>query len=253
MIILIGLAAFTSSCTDGDPATPDSTACFNAEPSSGVAIGEVITFTNCSENAESYAWDFGDGNLSNEESPTHAFTSPGNFTVTLVTTANNSSDTISATITVKGSRKLQYNNTEFSVADAFLVDDGYEDGPHYYTYFGFSDENIDVDESAENWTFTSGSIHFTVELLTPSTSGFKPGTYTYTSTEDNLPSGESFFTDVEFTISSTELESVQPGSTIIVSQLAVNIYSFDFDITFGNGKTLTGTYTGDVRSFDWSN
>ena len=33
-----------------------------------------VTFTNFSSNATSYSWDFGDGNSSTDESPTHTYT-----------------------------------------------------------------------------------------------------------------------------------------------------------------------------------
>ena len=42
-----------------------------------------IKFTNASEKAELYEWDFGDGKKSVEESPTHAYYKSGEYTVTL--------------------------------------------------------------------------------------------------------------------------------------------------------------------------
>lgn len=42
-----------------------------------------VTFENKSENAESYQWDFGDGNTSTEENPSHTYKSSGNFVVQL--------------------------------------------------------------------------------------------------------------------------------------------------------------------------
>ena len=42
-----------------------------------------VKFDNQSKKAESYRWDFGDGNTSNEASPSHTFTSSGNFDVQL--------------------------------------------------------------------------------------------------------------------------------------------------------------------------
>lgn len=44
-------------------------------------------FVNASVNASSYAWDFGDGNTSNEESPSHTFAEADVYTVTLVATS----------------------------------------------------------------------------------------------------------------------------------------------------------------------
>lgn len=42
-----------------------------------------ITFENNSKKAESYEWDFGDGKISNEETPTHQYFKPGKYTITL--------------------------------------------------------------------------------------------------------------------------------------------------------------------------
>ena len=42
-----------------------------------------ITFVNESSGAVSYHWDFGDGNVSCDVSPTHIFTLPGTYEVTL--------------------------------------------------------------------------------------------------------------------------------------------------------------------------
>ena len=45
-----------------------------------------ISFDNQSEKAESYEWDFGDGNFSGEEEPTHEYRTSGNYLVTLKAT-----------------------------------------------------------------------------------------------------------------------------------------------------------------------
>lgn len=42
-----------------------------------------ITFENKSKKAESYEWDFGDGTISGEETPTHQYFKPGKYTITL--------------------------------------------------------------------------------------------------------------------------------------------------------------------------
>lgn len=46
-------------------------------------IDEAIQFTNQSENAESFTWDFGDGTTSTEKDPTKTYSNPGTYTVTL--------------------------------------------------------------------------------------------------------------------------------------------------------------------------
>jgi gliding motility-associated-like protein len=53
-----------------------------------VCLGESVEFTNTSTFPDDYdpdwSWDFGDGTTSDEESPTHVYTEPGEYTVTLV-------------------------------------------------------------------------------------------------------------------------------------------------------------------------
>lgn len=60
--------------------------------------GATVTFTNTSVDATSYSWDFGDGNMSSEESPVHMYAADGNYTVTL--TAMNENGESTATVNV---------------------------------------------------------------------------------------------------------------------------------------------------------
>ncbi len=61
-------------------------------PSAGFDVSQSdenfleYTFTNTSKDGVSYLWDFGDGNTSEEESPTHVYATPDNYTVTLTVT-----------------------------------------------------------------------------------------------------------------------------------------------------------------------
>ncbi len=68
---------------------------------SGECEGLTLAFDNNSENATAYAWDFGDGNTSNEENPTHTYDSPGTYTVRLrAFNETTCDDTIEVDITV---------------------------------------------------------------------------------------------------------------------------------------------------------
>ena len=94
---LIALMLFSScelSKDDDDDETPgEPVASFQFEVSAD--DWAEVTFTNFSQNATSYSWDFGDDSeLSTEENPVHTYSGGGTYTVTL-TAAN--ADGVSAT------------------------------------------------------------------------------------------------------------------------------------------------------------
>jgi PKD repeat protein len=79
-------------------------ACFSASSDSldddkAPIVGEKITFTNCSVEADSYFWDFGDGETSTEANPKHTYEiggeDDGEFQVTLEATNKKGTTTTS--------------------------------------------------------------------------------------------------------------------------------------------------------------
>jgi hypothetical protein len=58
----------------------------------------IVEFSNCSENAKSYLWNFGDGTTSDEFAPTHAYSCTFPVNVTLIAFDGNKSDTITKLI-----------------------------------------------------------------------------------------------------------------------------------------------------------
>jgi PKD repeat protein len=63
----------------------------------------VITFTNTSQNADSYLWDFGDGTTSTQANPNKTYNQHGTYTVTLTATNTTSSltDQTNQNLTIK--------------------------------------------------------------------------------------------------------------------------------------------------------
>lgn len=55
-----------------------------------ICIPNPVVFVNNSANGNYFIWDFGDGNTSNAENPSHTYTQTGNFTVTLIVVDTNS-------------------------------------------------------------------------------------------------------------------------------------------------------------------
>ncbi len=48
-----------------------------------ICEGDTVSFTNESEFADSYSWNFGDGTTSTDENPSHAYSAEGDYTVSL--------------------------------------------------------------------------------------------------------------------------------------------------------------------------
>ncbi len=79
----------------------DPTACFTPS-TTNADVNDAVAFTNCSENAESYEWNFGDGSTSTGSAASHVYTSPGTYTVTLTAFGEEKDDQTSQQITVTG-------------------------------------------------------------------------------------------------------------------------------------------------------
>jgi PKD repeat protein len=83
IIFLLGaLLLFTfSSCDKETEPAPDPVASFQYEISDDNFL--EVSFTSFSQNAVSYSWNFGDGETSTEENPTHTYAEVGTYNVTL--------------------------------------------------------------------------------------------------------------------------------------------------------------------------
>jgi len=95
LFVVAFLGILPGSCTKTGPVlakfTTDLTEIF---------AGDNIQFINSSENASFYQWDFGDGESSILENPTHVYENPGTYKVTLVSIGDDESNTASREINV---------------------------------------------------------------------------------------------------------------------------------------------------------
>ncbi|MBI4930195.1 MAG: T9SS type A sorting domain-containing protein [Bacteroidetes bacterium] len=65
-----------------------------------IANGNTITFTNLSNGASSYVWNFGDGNTSTAQNPVYTYSAIGTYTVCLVASTFGCSDTVCKVISL---------------------------------------------------------------------------------------------------------------------------------------------------------
>ncbi len=159
------------------------------------------TFTNSSTGATSYLWDFGDGNTSTEESPTHVYDTHNVYTVTLTATNdNNLSTSLSQTIDIQA---------------PVTVDFTYEVDSNNYKTYNFMDASIDAVMLL--WEFGDG-YQFT---------GMNP---THTYADDGIY-------DVTLTAYSLTGATDQATAQLVVSQgFVVQVLNGTFDeYTFNTG------------------
>ena len=72
-------------------------AAFTVAPTTVYVPNEkVVCFNNSRGDGLTYAWDFGDGSTSNQENPEHYYQTEGEYTIALVVTNSNCSDTLLA-------------------------------------------------------------------------------------------------------------------------------------------------------------
>lgn len=143
-IIFISLTFCCFSCfdfQDDDPIIPEASF---VQDRNFIEPSESVSFTNESGDAISYEWDFGDGNQSTEESPTHVFQSLGTFQVMLTATSETGETHTFTSEVVVGERWptaifLSAFNPINGSGDPWDEDDS---GPD--VYFGFSLSNGQV-------------------------------------------------------------------------------------------------------------
>ena len=86
------MAIFATSCKENGAGAPKARFTYAAD-------GLVVTFTNVSKDAESYAWDFGDGSeISAEANPVHTYAAAGTYKVVLTATNKAGSDKMEETL-----------------------------------------------------------------------------------------------------------------------------------------------------------
>ena len=97
---LFAMLILFSQCKSDDEAPPTT----DEAPTSSFDVGTIngleVSFVNASLNADSYAWDFGDGNTSTDQNPTHTYAAGGTYTVSLTATNTVGDNTSSKDVTV---------------------------------------------------------------------------------------------------------------------------------------------------------
>ncbi|AKB82026.1 cell surface protein [Methanosarcina barkeri 3] len=133
------------------PEKVDPVANFSADTTSGPAPLSV-QFTDLSQNANEWNWDFGDGETSTEQSPDYTYFSAGNYTVIL--TVNNENGSSSKTLNINVEGEPDQEET-LPVAD-FDADTTSGNAPLYVQF-------TDLSQNANEWHWNFGDGNTSTE------------------------------------------------------------------------------------------
>ncbi len=101
IIALYGLLMLLLPAVAGAQAQDPPLASFTLEPELGT-VPHTVRFTDTSQGAETWSWDFGDGATSGDQHPQHMYVRPGRFTIELEVCNPAGCDSASAGVSVEG-------------------------------------------------------------------------------------------------------------------------------------------------------
>ncbi|MFB9863661.1 PKD domain-containing protein [Rufibacter immobilis] len=141
-----------------------------------VCEGNSVIFANTTQHRGSgnltYTWDFGDGTTSADTNPTHLYTAPGTYTVTLKAQgANTCEQTFSGAVTIYPMPKANFSPTVGCVADAVMFQNSSSlaSGQMTTWVWDFGDGNKTTSEQPTHTYSSPGS--YTVSLTVSSALG----------------------------------------------------------------------------------
>ena len=206
-----------------NPSPP--TANFNFSPFSPVT-SQTVFFTDLSTGSPaptSWAWTFGDSATSNQQNPSHAYTSTGTFTVTLIATNTAGPST-------QASQQITVSSPGVGPTAGFTF---FPSSPQPGQNVNFTDTSSG---GPTGWTWNFGDSNFAF-TANPSHSYSSSGTYTVTLTVQN------------------SFGSNQISHNVTVSSQTLPVVSFGFSPSNpqpGQSVTFTDTSSGPPTSWAWN-
>lgn len=233
----------------------DIVANFSANITSGYM--PTVQFTDATVGATSWAWNFGDGNTSTEQNPSHTYSSAGNYTVSLAVSDGYNTDTLAvddyitatniiadfnANITTGYQPTVQFTDaTVGAISWAWNFGDGsdassVQNPSHTYTTAGIYDVTLIVSDGINTDTLTRTDYitaePFSVDFNANITTGYLP---TVTFTDASLGNISSWSWDFGDGATSTEQNPTHSYTTL-------GIYTVSLIVSDGtNSDTLVKT------------
>ena len=188
-------------------------------------IGEIATFTNNSTGGGTYSWDFGDGNTSNEENPSHSYGAIGLYTVTLSIVNECGTDTYTQDVLVLAVPPIAgIGVSETEGCTPFVVQ--------------FTDQSTGAPD-VWNWTFLGGDPAISSEQ-NPTVTYNTPGTWSVMLTVTNA-AGEDMVQETQLIVVEAspvaDFNFTTNGPEVTFFNNSSNGLSYEWN--FGDGTTST--------------
>ncbi len=185
---------------------------------SGAVNGNSVDFTNNSTNAVAYSWNFGDGQTSTEISPSHTYSAPGTYTITLIAIGSGGcpNDTATQQVVVSNAPNADFSASQFCVGGTTL----------------FSDISSVATGSIVSWLWNFGDGSPTSNIQNPTHTYADSGWYNVTLI---------VVSDLGFADTATQQIFIEPKPTaaFAVTVGVAGQMTYFTDQSDGNGGTLT--------------
>ena len=243
--------------------SPKPTVDFSADETSGCINDDgefTVNFTS-DTNGSSFEWDFGDGNTSTEENPTHVYTTEGVFDVSLTVTNDEGCE---ATVTLDGYIDIEPVTAAFEAdpingCDPLDVEfsstsTGPAGDPIISWTWDLGNGETSTEETPPMQTYNLGKYDVSLEVTTAN------GCSHVTLIEEYIEVGEEF--DIDFTVDPLEdcaKSEFEFEATVDFGSLVEGVdfdeeeidYQWDFgDGDQGNGQETTHDYPTEVDTMD---
>jgi PKD repeat protein len=187
-------------------------------------MGYQVNFDNMSEFANTYFWDFGDGNTSTQENPTHTYQADGTYTVALEATNNCGSEIkiIQITVSNRPSAAFRANAKEGCV-------------PFEVEFENLSSNNA----QGYNWTFPGGNPGSST-LENPSVTYAASGIYNVTLIATNANGSDTIVEPMYIRakdVPAVDFSQMVSGNQVNLTNTTANGTSYMW--SFGDGNSST--------------
>ena len=206
-----------------------------------ITVYDEVSFTNTSTDADSYAWDFGDGETSTEMSPVHVYKTAGTYTVKLVATNADGNSEATQTLTVNAAHNYYtLNGTEYTIDSEMFWSPDQMGGDPYIRLIT---------------TVPGKTIEDLLKLYPNKGLGELPGTYTWDNSENpagTYDHGYTFNYDGTINYDSTAYGKTGSGD-LVITELDDGVYKFEAEMVLSIGNwnwdtfEFTETSTGDLK------